>query len=228
MPSDDKCRQCSTGRCMGARRRRRDTTTTTTFDTMSWQQWSLMGEFKEGGWSQIEGQVSGGQEGGSNSSSRSSRVRRAAGTSNSWTTEDPHTKAVLTGIQAGSNEGNQGKDVSPEAVDWGRGQYKHSGAGKVKGDWRVGGAGWPCEEQKHIMRDANKLEQVTHNAGSAGVVRWPEEGWGQRRRGANEQNDTNAFPTLATKVGAPGSLVTNLSQNLSPNLLTNIVNHQIL
>ena len=117
MPSDYECRQCSTGVCMGARRRRRDTTTTT-FDTMSWQQWSLMGEFKEGGWSQIEGQVSGGQEGGSNSSRRSSRrVRRAAGTSNSWATEDPHTKAVLNGIQAGSNEGNQGKDVSPEAVD---------------------------------------------------------------------------------------------------------------
>ena len=30
------------------------------------------------------------------------------------------------------------------------------------------------------------------------------------------------------KVGAPGSFVTNLSQNLSPNLVTNIVNHQIL
>ena len=129
-------------------------------------------------------------------------MRRAAGTSNSWATEAPHTKAVLTGIQACSNEGNHGMDGSPpEAADWGRGQYKHSEAGKGKGDWRVGGAGWPYEEQGHIMRDTRKLEQVTNNSGSAGVVRWPEEGWGQRRRRgrvANEQTDINAFPTLAT------------------------------
>ena len=30
------------------------------------------------------------------------------------------------------------------------------------------------------------------------------------------------------EVGAPGSFVTNLSLNLSPNLVTNLVNHQIL
>ena len=57
MPSEDECRQCRRG-CMGARTRR---DTTRTFDTVSWQEQILMGEFNERGLRRSEKEVSGGQ-----------------------------------------------------------------------------------------------------------------------------------------------------------------------
>ena len=118
---------------MGARTRR---DTTRTFDTMSWQQQILMGEFNERGLRRSEEEASGEQ------GSCSRRVRRAAGTSNSWATGAPD---ALTASGTGSSEGKylQSKDwaeVRSEAADWGTGAKKYwAEAGKSRGGASVGG-----------------------------------------------------------------------------------------
>ena len=173
-----------------------------------------MGEFNEIGLRQSEEQVVGG--GGQQEGRR--RVRRAAGTS--WTTEPPpDIKFALTGIAAGSNEGNYCLEkgcwpvVCPEAGDWGRGENNHSAreAGKGKGDSKVGGMGWPVKEQGQMrdnmgwsmegqgqMRENGKTNQVAYNAGI--VIQPEEKGWRHRmKRKADEQKtDNKVLPTLAT------------------------------
>ena len=180
---------------MGARTRR---DTTRTFDTMSWQQQILMGEFNERGLRRSEEEASGEQ----GSSSR--RVRRAAGTSNSWATGAPDT---LTAGGAGSNEGKylQSKDwteVSSEAADWGTGANKYwAEAGKSRGGASVGGVGWSvmrgnmgrAVEVDGNVRENGKIGEVACN----GVVRQSEERQ-RRRRNGNEQTDNNGISVLAT------------------------------
>ena len=198
MPGDDECRQCMR-RCMGARTRR---DTRRTLDPMSWQQQILMEEFNESGFRQgFEEQVSGGHQ-----RAGGRRVRRAAGTINSWTNEAPHT---FSGIGAGrSDEGKYLQSKNWADADWSMGVYKHwSETGKNEDGASVGGVGWAVEEQGQVMRgnmgwlvegevmESSNMDEVARNANDGnGVMR-------QRRRGkrnATEQTENIVIPNLAT------------------------------